>query len=71
MKHTSGPALKTLVRHSTPAAAILSPAGYFLSMASPKASAPNNLIYCVYAGAFVLATGFVILVGLLRSKDHL
>ena len=60
-------ALKRLVRISIPVAAILVPAGFFFSVVSPDATAPNNLINLVYVGAAVLAIGVLILgVGLIR-----
>jgi hypothetical protein len=49
--------MKKLVRHSIPAAAILLPVAFFLSVASPDATEPNALIYLAYAGAVVLAAG--------------
>lgn len=60
---------KRYVRSSIPSAAILFPAAYFLSMISPRAVAPNGLIYLAYVGAIVLAAGLVALgVGLLKTK---
>src|SRR4029453_18441150 len=46
-------ASKNFVRWSLPAAAILLPVAFFLSVLSPKASEPNSLIYLAYAGAVV------------------
>jgi hypothetical protein len=61
--------LKTVVRIVTPASAILLPAAFFLSVASPQATEPNGLIYLAYVGAVLLAIGLVILgVGLLRRR---
>jgi hypothetical protein len=62
---------KWFVRHSVPAAAILLPAAFFLSVLSPTAEAPNVLIYLAYAGAVLLAAGVLTLgVGLVsRSGD--
>jgi hypothetical protein len=58
---------KGFVRHAVPAAAILLPLAFFLSVLSPDATAPNALIYLAYLGAAVLALGLVVLgVGLLR-----
>ena len=60
---------KSLVRHAIPAAAILLPAAFFLSILDPEATEPNGLIYLAYAGAVVLAAGLVVLgVGLIRRR---
>lgn len=62
--------VKGLVRYSTPAAAILLPAAYFLSVLSSEAQKPNGLIYLAYVGAVVLAAGlFTLGVGLLRKSS--
>jgi uncharacterized membrane protein len=59
--------MKTLVRHSIPAAAILLPVAFFLSVLSPDATEPNALIYLAYVGALSLAVGLLVLgVGLIR-----
>jgi len=64
----SGPA-RAVARGFIPLAAILMPAGFFLSMISPAAREPGALIALTYAGAVVLAAGVVTLgVGLLRSR---
>ena len=64
-------ALKDLVRHAIPAAAILLPAAFFLSVLSPEATEPNALIYLAYVGAVVLAAGLVTLgVGLIRERER-
>ena len=61
-------ASKNFVRWSLPAAAILLPVAFFLSVLSPNATEPNSLIYLAYAGAIVLAAGLITLgVGLLRK----
>jgi hypothetical protein len=61
-------ASKNFVRWSLPAAAILLPVAFFLSVLSPNATEPNSLIYLAYAGAVVLAAGLLTLgVGLLRK----
>ena len=61
--------IKRVARHSIPAAAILLPAAFFLSVLSPDATEPNALIYLAYAGAVSLATGLLILgVGLIRER---
>ena len=60
--------IKRLARHSIPAAAILLPAAFFLSVASPDATEPNTMIYLAYAGAISLTAGLLVLgVGLIRS----
>ena len=59
--------MKSLVRHSIPAAAILLPVAFFLSVLSPDATEPNALIYLAYVGALSLAVGLLVLgVGLIR-----
>jgi uncharacterized membrane protein len=61
--------LKTLVRHSIPAAAVLLPVAFFLSVLSPEATEPNALIYLAYVGAVSLAAGLLVLgVGLIRGR---
>lgn len=61
--------LKAVVRYATPVSAILLPAAFFLSVATPQATEPNGLIYLAYVGAVLLAGGLVILgVGLLRRR---
>jgi uncharacterized membrane protein len=61
--------LKTLVRHSIPAAAILLPVAFFLSVLSPEATEPNAFIYLAYVGAISLVVGLLILgVGLIRGR---
>ncbi|MGH2429920.1 MAG: hypothetical protein ACRDGV_13750 [Candidatus Limnocylindria bacterium] len=58
----------SLARHGVPLAAILMPAGFFLSVLSPEATEPNPLIYLVFAGGFFLVGGVLTLgVGLIRS----
>lgn len=60
--------LKTVARHAIPAAAILLPAAFFLSVLSPEATEPNAMIYLAYVGAVSLAAGLLILgVGLIRG----
>ena len=62
--------LKTFVRYATPAAAILLPLAYFLSVLPPTATEPNGLVYLAFIGAVVLAIGLVILgVGLVRTPS--
>jgi hypothetical protein len=56
-----------LARIGVPAAAILLPAGFFLSMTSPTATQPNAFVSLIYAGAAFLAAGALTLgIGLLR-----
>ena len=50
-----------VVRIGVPAAAILIPAGFFLSVASPRSEKPNGMIRLVYLGALVLALSVLIL----------
>jgi hypothetical protein len=60
--------LRRLVRVSIPAAAILMPLAFFLSVLPPDASKPNALIYLAYVGAVSLAVGLLVLgVGLIRG----
>ena len=62
-------ALKSVVRLTTPTAAILLPVAFFVSVLSPKATEPNWMINFAYVGAAVLAIGLVILgVGLVRRQ---
>ena len=59
--------LKKVVRSTIPSSAILLPAAFFLSVLSPDATRPNQLIYLAYVGAVVLSIGLVLLgIGLLR-----
>jgi hypothetical protein len=61
--------MKKLVRHSIPAAAVLLPAAFFLSVPSPEATEPNALIYLAYVGAVSLTAGLLVLgVGLVRGR---
>jgi hypothetical protein len=61
-------ALALVARDGVPAAAILMPAGFFLSAAGREAARPNPLIVLVYAGAACLAAGVVTVgVGLLTA----
>jgi hypothetical protein len=57
-----------IARIAVPLAAILIPAGFFLSMLSPTATQPSSAVGLIYAGAVSLAAGVVLLgVGLIRS----
>ncbi len=59
--------LKGFVRYAAPAAAILMPAAFFLSVLEPTATRPNACIWLAPVGGVVLAIGLVILgAGLLR-----
>jgi hypothetical protein len=56
----------SIARSGVPLAAILIPAGYFLSSAGRDRTEPNRLIVLIYAGAATLAFGVVALgIGLL------
>ena len=60
--------MKRVARHSIPAAAVLLPLAFFLSVLSPEATEPNAMIYLAYIGAVSLTGGLLILgVGLIRS----
>lgn len=60
--------MKSVARHAIPAAAVLLPAAFFLSVLSPEATEPNAMIYLAYAGAVSLAAGLLILgFGLIRG----
>ncbi len=61
--------MKRVARHSIPAAAVLLPAAFFLSVLSPDATEPNSLIYLAYVGAVSLGTGLLMLgIGLIRRR---
>jgi hypothetical protein len=63
--------LKSVARHSIPAAAVLLPAAFFLSVLSPEATEPNAMIYLAYAGAVSLAFGVLVLgIGLVRRPGN-
>lgn len=62
------PFWKWLARTGAPIAAILIPAAFFLSVASPTATQPNRLMNLAYVGAVFLAAAVISLgVGLIRS----
>jgi len=64
--------LAWLARLGAPAAAILIPAGFFLSVAAPRSERPNRAIQLVYLGAVILAISVLILgVGLVRGGVNL
>ena len=61
-----------IARHGAPIAAILMPAGFFLSVLTPDATEPNALIYLVFLGGLFLAGGVLTTgVGLLRRPAAL
>ncbi len=64
--------LKSVARHSIPAAAVLLPAAFFLSVLSPEATEPNAMIYLAFVGAVSLALGVLTLgIGLIRGPRDL
>lgn len=63
-----GSGWKQVVRVGFPAAALLVPIAYFLSIAHPRAERPNRLVNLAYVGGLVLGVAMVTLgVGLLRA----
>ena len=63
--------LKSFARHSIPAAAVLLPAAFFLSVLSPEATEPNAMIYLAFVGAVLLAFGVLVLgIGLIRRPGN-
>jgi hypothetical protein len=66
------PFWKWLARAGAPIAAILIPAAFFLSVASPMATRPNGLINLAYVGALFLAGAVLSLgVGLIRAARRM
>ncbi len=66
------PSWKWLARAGAPIAAILIPAAFFLSVASPAAKQPTGLISLAYIGALFLAGAVLSLgVGLFRSARRM
>jgi len=62
------PFWKWLARTGAPIAAILIPAAFFLSVASPTATQPNGLMNLAYIGALFLAGAVLSLgIGLIRA----
>jgi drug/metabolite transporter superfamily protein YnfA len=62
------PVWKWLARSGAPSAAILIPAAFFLSVASPTAREPNELKSLAYVGALLLTGSVLALgVGLIRA----
>jgi hypothetical protein len=57
-----------VARIAVPLAAILIPAGFFLSMLPPAATQPGPAVGLIYVGAVSLAVGVLLLgIGLIRS----
>src|SRR5918998_5148447 len=66
---TPSEGMRWLVRLAFPAAAILMPIAFFLSMLSPQAREPNALINLAFVAGVVLAVGLLVLgVGLIRGS---
>jgi len=62
------PFWKWIARAGAPAAAILIPLAFFLSVASPTATKPNGLMNLAYLGAICLAAAVLTLgIGLIRA----
>ena len=67
---TLSESMRWVVRVTFPAAAILMPLAFFLSVLSPEATEPNALIYLSYVAGIVLAIGLLVLgVGLIRGRQ--
>ena len=59
---------KQLVRTTIPAAALLLPIAFFLSIVRPKTERPNRLVNLAYLGGVSLSIGMLTLgIGLLRA----
>ena len=59
-----------IIRVGIPAAAVLLPLGFFLSVAPPTSVAPNRAVLLIYMGAVVLAFSVMTLgIGLLRGVN--
>jgi hypothetical protein len=66
------PFWKWIARTGAPIAAILIPAAFFLSVASPTATQPNGLMNLAYVGAVFLAAAVLSLgVGLIRAARRM
>jgi hypothetical protein len=66
------PFWKWIARAGAPIAAILIPAAFFLSVASPTATQPNGLMNLAYVGALFLAAAVLSLgVGLIRAARRM
>jgi hypothetical protein len=61
--------VRWLLRLAFPAAAVLLPLAFFLSVLAPDATAPNPLINLAYLGAAVLVSAMLTLgIGLVRTR---
>ncbi|HEX2300290.1 MAG TPA: hypothetical protein VHH34_17555 [Pseudonocardiaceae bacterium] len=61
--------VRWLVRLALPAAAVLLPLAFFLSVLTPDATEPNPLINLAYLGAVLLVTAMLTLgIGLVRAR---
>ena len=59
--------MRWVVRIAFPAAALLMPLAFFLSVLSPDATEPNAMIYLAYVAGVVLTVGLLMLgIGLVR-----
>jgi hypothetical protein len=66
------PFWKWIARTGAPIAAILIPAAFFLSVASPTATQPNGLMNLAYVGALFLASAVLSLgAGLIRAARRM
>ena len=64
---TLSESMRWVVRIAFPAAALMMPLAFFLSVLSPEATEPNAMIYLAYVAGVVLAVGLLVLgVGLVR-----
>ena len=64
---TLSESMRWVVRIAFPAATLLMPLAFFLSVLSPEATEPNAIIYLAYVAGVVLAVGLLVLgVGLIR-----
>lgn len=63
-----GARARWFARHSVPAAAVLLPVAFFLSVTDSDATEPNALINLAYVGSLLLTAGLVTLgIGVLRT----
>ena len=61
--------MRWVVRVAFPAAALMMPLAFFLSVLSPEATEPNAMISLAYVAGVVLAVGLLVLgVGLIRRR---